>query len=291
MTKSCKTCDDICGLNHVSSMSCPVGRKVGFVELSYFARQYPRAVIGFSGGVDSSYLLYAGRREGADWRPVYVRTAFQPAFELADAVRLCKLLDVELTVLETDILSDPLIRSNPTDRCYYCKKTILRCIAGWAETKGISLLLDGNNASDPEDDRPGMRAATELGVRSPLREAGLTKLMVRQRSREAGLFTWNKPAYACLATRIPSGKPLDSDTLARVEAGEDALRKIGFSDLRIRILQDSARIQLPEEQMEAAVQKRRQIVSALKPLFPAVMLDLEERSGMEIPNISEGSES
>lgn len=253
------------------------------MELSEFARQYPQAVLGFSGGADSAYLLYAGRREGADWRPVYIRTLFQPAFELEDARRLCVMLGVELTVLEVDILADPKVKSNPPDRCYHCKRALFGHIAEWAGSQGISLILDGNNASDPPEDRPGMRAAKELGVRSPLREAGLTKREIRKLSRDAGLFTWDKPAYACLATRIPTGNVLEAEMLARVEKGEDALRRLGFSDLRIRVLSGAARIQLPGTQMEAAIRRREQILTALKPVFPAVLLDLETRPETELP--------
>ena len=261
------------------------------MELSEFAHQYPKAILGFSGGVDSSYLLYAGRKAGADWRPVYIRTVFQPAFELEDARRICEMLGVELTVLDVDILSYPKVRSNPGNRCYYCKQVLFGRIAEWANSREIMLVLDGNNASDPPEDRPGMMAAKEIGVRSPLREAGLTKPEIRRLSREAGLFTWDKPAYACLATRIPNGTPLDRETLNRVELGEAALRKLGFSDLRIRILHDAARLQFPGAQMGAAVQKREQILNELKPIFPTVLLDLEARPDMEFPSPSERGKS
>ncbi len=247
------------------------------MNLNDFARKHKRAVLGFSGGVDSAYLLYAGITAGADWKPVYIRSAFQPAFELDDAKRICRELGVELTVLDVDILSVPEVRSNPGDRCYYCKRALFGKLCAWAAEQGIGLLLDGNNASDPPDDRPGMRAASEMGVRSPLREAGLTKAEIRRLSREAGLFTWNKPAYACLATRIPAGTVLQPEMLKKVESGETALRELGFSDLRIRVFHEAARIQLPADQMCLAAEERGKILAALRPLFPAVMLDLEGR--------------
>ena len=251
------------------------------MELEEFARSYPKAALGFSGGVDSAYLLYAGLKAGADWHPVYIRTAFQPAFELEDAKQICAMLAVKLTVLDVDILALPEVKANPADRCYFCKRAIFSSILEWAAGRGIKHVLDGNNASDPPSDRPGMRAVGDLGVHSPLREAGLTKNDIRRLSREAGLFTWNKPAYACLATRIPTGTPLERETLARVEKGEDILRGLGFSDLRIRVLQDAARIQLPGDQIQAAIAKRELIVHELKPLFSAVLLDLETRPVME----------
>ena len=253
------------------------------MELREFARQYPRAAVGFSGGVDSAYLLYAGLKEGADWHPVYIRSVFQPAFELEDVKRLCTMLGADLTILEADILSNPNVRSNPSDRCYYCKQVLFGLVAEWAREQGIPLVLDGNNASDPPEDRPGMRAAKELGVRSPLREAGLTKTMIRKLSREAGLFTWNKPAYACLATRVPVGSPIDAETLIKVDESEAALRKMGFSDFRVRIIQNAAKLQLTENQMGTAIEKREQILNVLKPFFSEVMLDLNVRPGIELP--------
>jgi uncharacterized protein len=247
------------------------------MKLNDFAREYPSAVIGFSGGVDSAYLLYAGTKAGAEWKPVYIRSVFQPAFELEDAERICRELGVELTVLDVDILAVPEVKSNPGDRCYHCKRALFGRLSAWAAEQGIGLLLDGNNASDPPNDRPGMRAAAEMGVRSPLREAGLTKAEIRRLSREAGLFTWNKPAYACLATRIPTGTALEPETLKKVETGEAALRELGYSDLRIRMYHEAARIQLPADQMCRAAEDRGKILAALRPLFPAVMLDLEGR--------------
>ena len=173
------------------------------MELQDFFHEHPKAALGFSGGVDSSYLLWAARQCGADVRPYYIKTSFQPEFEFEDAKRLCREIGAELTVLELDALSDPAVAANPADRCYHCKRNLFGTLAARALADGYTLLLDGTNASDDAGDRPGMRALRELSVRSPLRECGLTKAFIRARSREAGLFTWDKPAYACLATRVP----------------------------------------------------------------------------------------
>ena len=127
---------------------------------------------------------------------------------------------------------------NPPDRCYYCKRTIFSKLAETALADGYELLIDGTNASDPEGERPGMRALREA-VLSPLRLCGITKDQVRRLSKEAGLFTWNKPAYACLATRVPSGQPITAQLLQRVEAAESALKDLGFSDFRIRVFHDA----------------------------------------------------
>ena len=247
------------------------------MTLEQFFQENPRCALGFSGGVDSAYLLYAGVRAGADIRPYFIKTAFQPAFELADAKKLAAGLGVEVTVLELDALADPRVAANPADRCYFCKQNLFRTLKERAIADGYPVLLDGTNASDEAGDRPGMRALAELSVRSPLRECGLTKAEIRARSREAGLFTWDKPAYACLATRVPAGETITAETLARVEGAEDALFRLGYTDFRVRVFHSAARLQLPRGQMERAVREAETIQAALKPYFTPILLDLEGR--------------
>lgn len=247
------------------------------MTLNEFFQEHSKAALAFSGGTDSAYLLYAARQSGADIRPYYVKTPFQPAFELEDARRFAEQLGVPLSVLEHDILSHENIAANPADRCYHCKTALLSLLKEAAARDGFALLLDGTNASDAAADRPGMRALREWGVRSPLRECGLRKDEIRRLSKEAGLFTWNKPAYACLATRIPTGEKLTAALLARVEAAEKSLSALGFSDFRARVFHNAARIQLPAAQFSAALERREQITAALKPAFDAVLLDLEAR--------------
>ena len=246
-------------------------------KLARFFEEQPAVALAFSGGVDSSYLLYAARRAGCRVQPYYVKTRFQPEFEFADAKRLCAELGAEMRVIHADILAVDEVRANPANRCYFCKRAIFSRILSAAQADGFSLVIDGTNASDDASDRPGMRALREMQVRSPLREAGLTKAEIREASRQAGLFTWDKPAYACLATRIPSGIPIDSETLERVDRAETALRAMGFSDLRVRVHANAARIQLPEAQLARAIQQREAILNALKGDFPAVFLDLKAR--------------
>ena len=247
------------------------------MTLEQFFQENPRCALGFSGGVDSAYLLYAGVKAGADIRPYFIKTAFQPAFELADAQKLAEGLGVEVTVLELDALADPRVAANPADRCYYCKQNLFRTLKDRAIADGYPVLLDGTNASDEAGDRPGMRALAELSVRSPLRECGLTKAEIRARSREAGLFTWDKPAYACLATRVPAGEAITADLLARVEGAEDALFRLGHTDFRGRVFHSAARLQLPRGQMERAVREAEELRQALKPYFTPILLDLEGR--------------
>lgn len=251
------------------------------MTLQEFFSSCPRAALGLSGGVDSGFLLWAGLRYGADIRPYFVQTAFQPAFELRDAERLARQTGAPLTVLPLDILARPEVCANRTDRCYHCKTAIFSALAQRAARDGYTVLLDGTNASDDARDRPGMRALQELHVRSPLRECGLTKQDVRRLSREAGLFTWDKPAYACLATRVPTGTPVAPDTLRRVEAAEDALRALGFADFRVRVFHGAARVQLTPDAMPRLLSQRDAVLSALRPHFDDIFLDLTAREGHE----------
>ena len=175
------------------------------MTLQDFFKQNKNVALAFSGGVDSAYLLYAATAAGCDIHAYYVKSAFQPQFELEDAKSLALELGAKMTVLELDVLSDSVITDNPANRCYHCKKKIFGTILEAAKKDGYELLIDGNNASDDASDRPGMKAVQELNVHSPLRECGMTKEKIRRLSKEAGLITWNKPAYACLATRIPAG--------------------------------------------------------------------------------------
>lgn len=247
------------------------------MTLEAFFAAHPKAALGFSGGVDSAYLLYAARQCGADVRAYFVKSAFQPAFELRDARRLASEVGAALTVLEADVLALPAVASNPPDRCYHCKRALFGLLCRRAAQDGYPLVLDGTNASDDADDRPGMRALRQLGVRSPLREAGLTKDEIRRRSRAAGLFTWDKPAYACLATRVPTGEALTADVLARVENAENELFSLGFSDFRVRVFGGAARLQLRAEELPRAVQCRAALRRRLAPYFETVLLDLKER--------------
>lgn len=247
------------------------------MTLTEFFHENPKAAIAFSGGVDSAYLLYAALQSGADVRAYYVKSAFQPQFELDDARRLAETLSADMRVLDVDILADETVAANPPDRCYHCKRRIFSAIASAAAADGYTLLLDGTNASDDAGDRPGMRALRELSVRSPLRECGLTKPEIRRLSREAGLFTWDKPAYACLATRVPAGERLTAEKLENTERAEDFLFSLGFTDFRVRLFNGAARLQLPAEQLPRLLERRAEILSELKKTYSTVMLDLEVR--------------
>lgn len=247
------------------------------MTLEDFFTECPETAIAFSGGVDSAYLLYAALKYGKRTCAYYVKTEFQPGFELEDGKRLARELGGRLQVLEEKVLSDKGIRENPPDRCYYCKRRIFQRILAAAGKDGFPVLLDGTNASDDAGDRPGMRALAELSVRSPLRECGLTKTEIRRLSREAGLFTWDKPAYACLATRIPAGQEITAEKLSATEAAEGYLAALGFTDFRIRWQDGHGRLQLPEAQLGRLLEYRREILEELKKYYRTVSLDLEVR--------------
>ena len=247
------------------------------MTLSRFFTDNPKAAIAFSGGVDSAFLLYAAVSSGAEVTAYYIKTDFQPQFELDDALHLAQQLNVPVKVLPLDILCRETVTANPADRCYHCKKAIFTAITQAAAAEGYTLLLDGTNASDEEADRPGFRALRELSVRSPLRECGLTKAEIRRLSGEAGLFTHDKPAYACLATRIPTGEPITKEKLAATEAAEGYLAQLGFRDFRGRCPGGIARLPPREEDLPLLLRHRQEILDTLKQHYSGVTLDLEVR--------------
>lgn len=247
------------------------------MDLQDFFKQHPKTALAFSGGVDSAYLLYAAIQSGCQVHAYYVKSSFQPQFELEDAKKLAQMLGADMTILSLEVLSEPEIVQNPKNRCYYCKQKIFGAILEAAKADGYEILMDGTNASDDASDRPGMKALQELQVRSPLRECGLTKAQIRSLSKEAGLFTWDKPAYACLATRIAAVEPITQEKLTAAECAEAALSVLGFRDFRVRMSNGNARIQLKEDQLPKLLSCREEILAQLKPYYASVTLDLEVR--------------
>ena len=247
------------------------------MKLQQFFHRCPEVAIAFSGGVDSAYLLYGASKYAKRVKAYYVKTAFQPQFELEDAMELARELGAEMEILDVDILCNSAVSSNPPDRCYHCKKRIFEEILNSARRDGFTVLLDGTNASDEASDRPGMRALAELSVRSPLRECELTKDQIRQLSKEAGLFTHDKPAYACLATRIPTGEPITMEKLQRTERTETFLMKLGLRDFRVRCHNDVAKLQVREEDLALVITHRKKILTEFKKDYTGVLLDLEVR--------------
>ncbi|MEG1754841.1 MAG: ATP-dependent sacrificial sulfur transferase LarE [Clostridia bacterium] len=249
-------------------------------ELVAFFKEHPKAALGLSGGVDSAYLLYAGIQCGADMRAYFVRSVFQPEFEQEDAQRIAEDCGVSLAVLSNvDVLTNKMVAQNSTERCYHCKQMIFGSIAAQANADGYHVLLDGTNASDDFDDRPGMRALTELSVYSPLRICGITKQMVRGFARSAGLMVADKPAYACLATRIPTGMAITLALLNRVETAETQLFHMGYTDFRVRVRGNDALLQFSAEQLQRAIKGRLTLERALSQSFTAIEIDHKPRKG------------
>lgn len=241
--------------------------------LEEFFEENNKVAIAFSGGVDSAYLLYEAISCKADVRAYYVKSQFQPQFELDDAKRLARELNADMTIIELDVLAFEEVVNNPSNRCYYCKQQIFGNILERAKSDGYTVILDGTNASDEEGDRPGMKALREMQVKSPLRECGLTKDRIRELSKEAGLFTWNKPAYACLATRIATGEMITEEKLKATEMAEEYLFSLGFSDLRVRRVGDKAKLQFTASQLEEATARQNEIRTELLKYYKEVEID------------------
>lgn len=245
--------------------------------LSDFFQQHPQAAIGFSGGVDSAYLAYCAKKYAQNMLAIYYKSEFQPEFEFEDAKRFCTQHGIPLKILYGSVLNDDTIIDNPKNRCYYCKQRIFSAIQKEALTQGFPVLLDGTNASDEVNDRPGMLALKELHVISPLRLCGLTKKDIRLLSKEAGLFTWDKPSYACLATRIPTGMKITGELLHAIESCENILFSMGFSDFRVRVRDGYALLQVTESDYPKASASLDHIQQAFAAYFPKVVLDTQVR--------------
>ena len=218
-------------------------------KLQSLLKSYGRVALGFSGGVDSTFLLWAALDAlGApNVLAIIADSPTLPRREFEGALRLAERLGAQVAVVTPNELDDPAYAANPPDRCYICKRRIFSVIRDEAAARGFHIVLDGSNADDQHDVRPGQRAAAELGVRSPLAELGITKREIREWSEGGGLPTAHKPAMACLATRIPFGTPVTLETLARIERAEGALHDLGFAHCRVRHHGDTARIEVPED--------------------------------------------
>ncbi|MCR4616494.1 MAG: ATP-dependent sacrificial sulfur transferase LarE [Clostridiales bacterium] len=212
------------------------------------------AAVAFSAGVDSTFLLKTAHDVLGD-RAVAVTavTGSFPERELEEARTFCKKENITLLTVDVDIFSVKGFCENPPDRCYICKKAVFSRLKDIAAEQGIANVAEGSNVDDMKDYRPGMKAVAELGVISPLREAGLTKNDVRALSKEMGLKTWDKPSFACLATRIAYGEQITREKLSMIERGEGKLSGLGFRQYRVRVHGDSARIELLPEDIEKIV--------------------------------------
>lgn len=217
--------------------------------LEELLKGFPSVGIAYSAGVDSTFLLKVAHDVLGDNAAAFmVRSDVIPAADIKEARAFCDAEGIRLFMIDSDPLSVPGFAANPGNRCYICKKALFSKMFEEAAKNGITTLMDGTNADDDMDDRPGMKALDELGVRSPLREAGLTKEEIRLLSKELALPTSRKASFACLATRIPYGDEITSEKLKRIEAAEDYLNKLGITQYRVRTHGELARIEvLPSE--------------------------------------------
>ncbi|MDF1524810.1 MAG: ATP-dependent sacrificial sulfur transferase LarE [bacterium] len=245
-----------------------------------------RVLVAYSGGVDSTYLLnFCLRSLGPEAvSAVFVQHPLLREGEASEAIALARGMGVKTTHrLDLDPRHIQEVSGNAPSRCYHCKKYIFSHLRELADNNGIPWLLDGTNADDGEGYRPGIQALEELGVRSPLKEAGLTKKLIRDLSRSDGLETWDKPSAPCLATRFPYDQPITDRDIEMVKEGESILRGEGLADLRLRVHGDIARIEVPEMMVGHLTEtvRRQRLVAALKTLgYRYVTLDLEGlRSG------------
>ncbi len=226
--------------------------------LQKLLRGLERVIVAYSGGADSAFLLRAAVETLGPEKVLAVigDSPSYPSREGQEALRLAEEMGVPTRVIQTGEMQDPLYAANPGNRCYYCKHALFSQILSIAEAEGYGAVLDGNNADDTGDLRPGLQAARELGVRSPLLEAGLTKAEVRELSRAYGLPTWNKPASACLSSRIPYGTPITPETLHRIEQAEDILRDLNFGQVRVRHHGTLARIEVSPDEIARLMDER-----------------------------------
>ena len=236
-----------------------------------------KMAVAFSGGVDSTYLAFKAHEVlGDDAIAVTIRSQVLIEEDFRWTVDFCRDNGIKQVVVDCDVFDSEQFENNPPDRCYYCKKMDFNAIQKAAEEYGITIVADGSNVDDTGDYRPGMRAMAELGIVSPLKEAGLTKNDIRQLSKEAGLPTWDKPAAACLASRFAYGEKITTEGLIRVANAEKFIKDLGFRGIRVRVHGNLARIEVAPEDKGRFLLNADEVTSKLKELgFSYVTMDLK----------------
>ncbi len=246
-------------------------------ELIAWLHNKGRVALAFSGGVDSTYLLKVAvdALGSENVLPLLAQAQLHSQREGMEAREYAKNIGAALHILPMDIHQVPGLTSNPPDRCYICKKAIFTQLWAYARAQGFETLIDGSNADDVGDYRPGLRALSELKVESPLKALGITKAEIRARSSALGLPTAAKPALACLATRIPFGTELDEDVMRRIDRAEGALFAMGLKQVRVRAHGNVARIEVPREEILSVAQRAQEVDETVKNCgFDFAALDL-----------------
>jgi uncharacterized protein len=239
-------------------------------------REAPSALIAFSGGVDSSFLLRAVKMSGIPFLAITGRSGTVPEKDLQQAISFVLQEGIQHRVIMTGELQNESFLNNPPDRCFFCKQDLFQRMRQIAKEECFEAVFDGSNADDLEDFRPGRKAAQLYGVQSPLAEAGLSKDDIRQLSKKLGLSTWDRPSSPCLSSRFPYGQRITLPLLRRVEKAEEFLRSVGIEIVRVRIHGDVARIEVPEHEMATVLKNRQAVADRLKSFgFNFVSLDLE----------------
>lgn len=244
------------------------------MTIKKFFELHERVVVAVSGGVDSAVLLFLSKKYAKTVYACFVNTEFQPQFEFNDAKAVCNSIGVDLNIISMSVLESSDITNNPSNRCYYCKKKIFSAILDFAKDKN-AYVLEGTNFTDDITDRPGYKAIKEFGVLSPLRECCLSKSDIRKIAEINGIPVYDKPSYACLATRIPFGTEINANNLNITEVAEKELMERSFTDFRIRYNNGNALLELTESDRELYFSKKGEIDSILSRYYNSI--DLSEK--------------
>jgi uncharacterized protein len=246
-------------------------------KLNNILKELDSAIIAFSGGVDSSFLLYRAHKiNKSRFIAVTIKTPYIPEREITEATEFTKKYRIKHSILEVKF--PEVIRHNPVERCYLCKQTLFKQIFEFAEKHSYKHILDGSNSDDSGEFRPGMKALKEMGIRSPLLESGITKNEVREMLHKEGLSIWDKPAMACILTRIPYNTEIKPEMLRMIEEAETILFEKGYPGTRVRVHNDVARIECLPGYLEKIIHnpEREQIIAKLKKIgFRYISLDME----------------
>ena len=247
------------------------------MTIENFFKEHNKFALAYSGGVDSLLVAALAVKYGCDFGAYTIKTQFQPDFETEEALHYAKRLGFKLKLIKHNVLESAVVASNPSDRCYHCKNVVFSLVKEAAKADGYDMIFDGTNASDDASDRPGMRALEEMKVLSPLKLLNIDKATVRLLLKEMGIEAHSKPSYSCLATRLETGKTITEEVLKKVEVAEVFLMDNGFSDFRVRVLGENAKLELTSKDLELLMQKREVVLNELKKSFKAVYVDLQCR--------------